>query len=137
MSPITPIEFVCAFDTEIGMDGKVYIAKYVDGCLSWCCAEENNSPTVTPKKSKAKAKKYPSISLTEVIIGDVYIGEDGNSYVAQMGKNGMHWNLHTQSFSWNSNTVSYLTINNDDLNNCLESNNKQISKKNKRRSSKK
>lgn len=89
---VTPIECACEFDMEVGLDGKLYIAICVDGCLQWWCTDDDH-PEAAPNKSNAKAKakarakakakakaakakatQNPSISITQVVvIGDVYI----------------------------------------------------------------
>jgi hypothetical protein len=140
MCPVTPIEFASLFDMEVGSDGRLYIATYVDGCLSWVCSDDEegfSSSSAKPKQRKPKNKstnKYPSISLDSVSVNEVHMGEDGNTYVARKGKGGMHWSLHTKNQAWTTCEVTYLTFNNDDLSHCVGTSEKHGGKKNKKSS---
>jgi hypothetical protein len=73
-----------------------------------------------PRKSN-KSNKYPLIPLECVSINDIYTGEDGNQYIAKTIKGRVSWSLHTKSHDWNSTTITFITVNPDDLNNCVES----------------
>jgi hypothetical protein len=142
MSPLTPIAFASVFDTEIGIDGKVYIAQYVEDNLCWVCMSDD-SPTETTKSrqlSKSKSttpNKYPSIPLDCVCVNDVFTGEDGNSYIARKVKGQMSWSLLTKTHEWNSTKITYLTINHEDLSTCTETVDKASKQRSRKRSSKK
>jgi hypothetical protein len=143
MSPATPIEFACVYDTEIGQDGELYMAQYMNGVLCWICVDSGPSLQDKPKKSnkskqKSNSKKYPSIPFEFVSVNDTHTGEDGNVYIAKMVKGQMCWSLYTKSHDWNSTTITYINITPDDLNNCVESKSSTTgSNKSRKRSSKK
>jgi hypothetical protein len=126
MSPVTPIEFACVYDTEVGQDGQLYMAQYMDGVLCWVCVDGGSSSQDKPKasnksKQKSKSNKYPTTPLDFVSQDDIHTGEDGNLYIAKIVKGRMSWSLHTKSHDWNSTTITFINITPDDLNNCIES----------------
>lgn len=148
MCPTTPIEFASVYDTEIGFDGQMYMAQYVDGLFCWVCldgvslSQSNETPKSVRSKQRRKQKqnvsnKYPSIPLECVTVNEIHVGGDGNSYIAKMVKGRMSWLLHTQSYDWNSTTITTITVSSDDLNTCFEASSKSSSKKTRKRPSKK
>lgn len=150
MCPTTPIEFASVYDTEIGYDGQMYMAQFVDGLLCWVCLDGvSSSPSEEVTKSgRSKSKqrqrqkqnastKYPSIPLECATTDEIYVGGDGNSYIAKMVKGRMSWSLHTQSHDWNSTTITTITVSSDDLNTCFDASDKSTSKKSRKRPSKK
>jgi hypothetical protein len=89
--------FAELFETEIGMDGKMYMAMYVDGVMTWVCLEED-SPAKNKNKSRRKpVRKFPEIPLDCVCENDVFTGEDGKSYVAKRVNGKMCWKLYTDT----------------------------------------
>jgi hypothetical protein len=150
MCPSTPIEFASVYDTEIGYDGQMYMAQYVDGLLCWVCLDgvSFSQSEEAPKSGRSKQRqrqrqkqntcnKYPSIPLECATVNEVYVGEDGNAYIAKMVKGRMSWSAHTKSHDWNSTTITTITITSDDLNTCFDANDKSMSKKSRKRPSKK
>ena len=144
MCPVTPIELVSMYDTEVGCDGQLYIAQYIGGVLSWVCMdggasfqEKSTKSNKSKSARRSNANKYPSVPLELVTEHEVYSGEDGNSYIARMVKGRMSWSLHTQTHDWNSTTITFITVNNDDIHSCTgKSNNSTGNKKTRKRSSK-
>jgi hypothetical protein len=114
MCVVRDILYAEHFDTEMGLDGKMYIALYVDGVMSWVCLDDDNQVKKKKKHHRKNSQsKYPLIPIDCVVEHDVYTGEDGKSYIAKCVRGKMCWKLHTppKDNSINVTVNVFITIN--------------------------
>ncbi len=72
MCPLTPASLASVYDTEFGVDGKLYIAQYVDGQLCWVCTDNSDVTEGLP----ATPACFASVYATEFgVAGKLYIAQ--------------------------------------------------------------
>lgn len=112
MCVIRDAMFASLGETEMGLDGKMYMAMYVGDVLTWVPFEDD---TEAKKKRKPRRKpkcKFPEIPIDYVCEGDIYTGEDGNSYIAKVIEGKMRWKLYDETTQNKTvNVVVNVTVN--------------------------
>jgi hypothetical protein len=118
MSPLTPICCASLFDKEMGIDGDMYIAKMIDGKLSWVKCNTSSTCQTSKKvminRDRIQIKKnmphgFPLTPIEHASQYDTELGTDGNEYIAQSINGKLVWML--QDKASNSNSTKVIKVN--------------------------
>jgi hypothetical protein len=124
MCPLTPISCATLFETEIDVNGNMYIAKMTEnGNLAWVLCDDARIGKVNGKspkkvflnKNKVQTIKngFPLTPIECVSLYETEVGIDGNEYIAQMVNGKLAWMLQDNALYCNTTEVISVTLPNN------------------------
>lgn len=108
--PTIPASIMSVGDILIGTDKKEYIVMMSNNNKYWSLKTTNIKKQNKNKDQLEKSIGCPLISLSEMNVGDILIGTDGNEYIVKNINGKKQYVIHQKIYKWSKSGVLYKTL---------------------------